>query len=86
MPVTPTPPTKIGELINDPLKNLLADIYTTTQPPVGLPSLALPCGFTKSHLPIGMQLVGPMFSEDLLLRVGHQYQQVTDWHTKKPQL
>jgi len=33
-----------------------------------------------------MQLVGPMFSEDLLLRVGHQYQQVTDWHTKKPQL
>lgn len=84
MPVTPTSPTKIGELINDPLKNLLADVYTTSQNPVGVPSLALPCGFTKSHLPIGMQLVGKMFFEERLLNLGYRYQQVTDWHTKKP--
>ncbi len=84
MPVNPTPPTQIGELMVDPLKNFLADAYTITQNPVGVPSLALPCGFTKSKLPIGMQLVGKMFTEDLLLRLGHQYQQKTDWHKRRP--
>ncbi|OIO14678.1 Asp-tRNA(Asn)/Glu-tRNA(Gln) amidotransferase GatCAB subunit A [Candidatus Gottesmanbacteria bacterium CG11_big_fil_rev_8_21_14_0_20_37_11] len=86
MPVTPTPPTKIGELMTDPLQNLLADVYTVSQNPVGVPSLAIPCGFTKNGLPIGMQLVGSMFSEDLLLRVGHIYQKATDWHKKYPKL
>ncbi len=86
MPVTPTPPTKIGELMTDPLQNLLADVYTVSQNPVGVPSLAIPCGFTKNGLPIGMQLVGRMFSEDLLLRVGHIYQRATDWHIKYPKL
>jgi aspartyl-tRNA(Asn)/glutamyl-tRNA(Gln) amidotransferase subunit A len=85
-PITPTPPTKLGELMSDPLKNFLADIYTTSQNPVGVPSLALPCGLTKSGLPIGAQIVGSMFSEELLLQIGHQYQQLTDYHTKKPQL
>ena len=86
MPVSPTPPTKIGELINDPLKNLLADIYTTSQNPVGVPSLAIPSGFTESGLPIGMQLVGKMFSEELLFKLGYKYQQVTDWHKRKPNI
>lgn len=86
MPVNPTPPTKIGELINDPVQNLLADIFTTSQNLVGVPSLAIPCGFTKNNLPIGMQLVGKMFSEDLLLQIGHKYQQITNWHTRKPRL
>jgi aspartyl-tRNA(Asn)/glutamyl-tRNA(Gln) amidotransferase subunit A len=83
-PVNPTPPTKIGELINNPLQNLLADIYTTSQNPVGIPSLAIPSGFTKDNLPIGAQIVGQMFSEELLLRIGHQYQQITDWHKRLP--
>lgn len=83
IPVTPTPPTKLGELINNPLENFLADIYTTSQNPVGVPSLALPCGFTKNNLPIGMQLVGNMFSEDILLTLGHQYQRLTEWHKRK---
>lgn len=86
MPVNPTPPTKIGELISDPLQNLLADIFTVSQNPVGVPSLAIPCGFTSDNLPIGMQLVGRMFSEDVLLRIGYAYQQVTDWHKKSPNL
>ncbi|MBI4099526.1 Asp-tRNA(Asn)/Glu-tRNA(Gln) amidotransferase subunit GatA [Candidatus Microgenomates bacterium] len=86
MPVNPTPPPKIGTLIADPVASYLADIYTYSQNPVGVPALAIPCGFTKSNLPIGMQLVGQMFSEDLLLRIGHQYQQVTDWHTRKPKI
>lgn len=85
-PIMPTPPPKIGELLNNPLQNLLADIYTTSQNPVGVPSLALPCGFTKTGLPIGAQIVGQMFSEELLLALGHQYQQITDFHLQKPKL
>ena len=86
MPVNPTPPTKIGELIGDPLQNLLADVFTVTQNPVGVPSLAVPCGFTSNKLPIGMQIIGKMFTEELLLNIGHQYQQVTDWHKRKPKI
>jgi aspartyl-tRNA(Asn)/glutamyl-tRNA(Gln) amidotransferase subunit A len=86
MPVTPFHPNKLGEFEGDPIKNILTDIYTVTQNPAGVPALALPCGFSKSGLPIGMQLVGKMFSESLLLNIGHQYQQITNWHTKKPNL
>lgn len=86
MPISPTVATKIGDLISDPLANMLADLYTTTVNQVGIPSLALPAGFSKEGLPIGMQLVGPKFSEGLLLGIGHQYQQATDWHTRSPQL
>ena len=85
-PIMPTPPPKIGELLSNPLHNLLADIYTTSQNPVGVPSLAIPCGFTNSKLPIGGQLVGKMFSEELLLRIGHQYQQLQKWEKEKPRL
>lgn len=84
MPVNPTPAPKIGELMADPLANLLADVYTVSINPVGVPSLAIPAGFTKSGLPIGMQLVGKMFSESLLFQVGHAFQQATDYHTKQP--
>lgn len=85
-PIMPTPPPKIGELLDDPVKNWLADIYTVTLNPAGLPALALPCGFTKEKLPIGMQIQGRAFEEALLLRLGHAYQQVTDWHKRKPEL
>ncbi len=50
----------------------------------GQPALALPCGFTRSGLPIGMQLVGRHFGEATLLRLGHAYQRVTDWHQRQP--
>lgn len=85
MPVTPIPPTKIGECVNDPMQNMLLDVYTTTQNPVGVPSLAVPCGFTPSgNLPVGVQFVGKMFEESLLFQIGHAYQMATDWHTKAP--
>ena len=85
MPVEPMAATKIGELINNPIQNMLADIFTC-QTPVGVPSLAVPCGFTKENLPIGMQIIGKMFAEPLLLQLGYAYQQVTNWHKKKPKL
>jgi aspartyl-tRNA(Asn)/glutamyl-tRNA(Gln) amidotransferase subunit A len=86
MPVSPTMPTKIGELVNDPLSNMLSDLYTTTVNQVGIPSLVLPAGFSADNLPIGMQLVGTKFSESLLLAIGHKYQLATDWHTRSPKL
>lgn len=86
MPVNPTLPPKFGELISDPLTNYLADIYTTSINPVGVPSLALPAGFSRTNLPIGMQLVSKKFAEPLLLALGDQYQKITDWHTRSPKL
>ena len=53
---------------------------------LGLPALALPCGFTSSGMPVGLQLVGPAFAEDRVLAAGHAYQRVTDWHRRRPPL
>jgi amidase len=52
----------------------------------GSPTITMPCGFTANGLPVGFQLVGPLLSEDVLLRAGHAYQQATDWHTHHPSL
>ncbi len=57
---------------------------TTSLPLTGLPGVSVPCGFTKSGLPIGMQLVGRHFDEATLVRIGHAYQNATDWHTRRP--
>jgi len=82
-PVTPSLPVKIGELINDPLKNILEDLYTGTINLVGAPSLAIPAGFAKG-LPIGMQIIGKKFAEKELLQIGYLYQRETDWHKRLP--
>ena len=50
----------------------------------GLPTLALPCGFSSSGLPLSLQLAGRPFDEATVLRVGHAYEQATDWHTRRP--
>jgi aspartyl-tRNA(Asn)/glutamyl-tRNA(Gln) amidotransferase subunit A len=51
----------------------------------GLPALSIPCGFSASGLPIGMQIVGKAFDEPSVFKVGSAYQQITDWHTRVPQ-
>lgn len=85
-PVSPTPPFNLGEKIEDPLTMYLADIFTAPVNLAGVPALALPCGFTKDNLPVGMQLIGPQFSEELLFKVGHFYQQITGYHKQRPNL
>ncbi|HDZ55948.1 MAG TPA: Asp-tRNA(Asn)/Glu-tRNA(Gln) amidotransferase subunit GatA [Pseudomonas xinjiangensis] len=82
-PTSPTPPFKIGEKIDDPVSLYLTDIYTITANLAGVPGIALPAGFAQG-LPLGMQLLGPYFSEARLLNIAHQYQQVTDWHHRAP--
>ena len=84
LPVSPTPAYEIGKLVGEPLKLYMMDMFTIPSSLAGLPSLALPCGFTKSNLPIGMQLIGSRWSEQMLLDIGEKYQNLTDWHTKKP--
>jgi aspartyl-tRNA(Asn)/glutamyl-tRNA(Gln) amidotransferase subunit A len=83
-PTTPTPAFDIGAKIDDPVTMYLNDIYTIGANLAGLPGLSLPCGFVDG-LPMGLQLIGPHFSEDRLLCAGHGYQLATDWHTRTPQ-
>jgi aspartyl-tRNA(Asn)/glutamyl-tRNA(Gln) amidotransferase subunit A len=82
-PISPTPPFLLGEKIDDPLKLYLMDIYTGPASLSGLPSLALPCGFA-GKLPVGMQLIGPRWSDLSLLKLAEQYQELTTWHKEKP--
>ena len=82
-PTSPTPAFPVGEKIDDPVSLYLTDIYTITANLAGVPGVALPAGFSNG-LPVGMQLLGPYFSEPRLLNIAHQYQQATDWHTRAP--
>ena len=82
-PTSPTPAFPIGEKIDDPVSLYLTDIYTITANLAGVPGIALPAGFSNG-LPVGMQLLGPYFSEARLLNIAHQYQQASDWHTRIP--
>lgn len=83
-PVSPITAFKIGE-VADPLQMYLADVLTVSANMAGICGLALPCGFSESGMPIGMQLLGAQFKEETVLRAGHAYQQATDWHTRRPQ-
>lgn len=89
-PVSPTPPWKLGEKVSDPLKMYLSDIFTVTANLAGIPGLSVPIGFidpsasSGQALPVGMQILGPQFSEGLLFQIGHQYEQATEWHKQKP--
>ena len=70
-PTTPTPAFKLGEKTDDPLAMYLADIYTVVGDLVGVPGISVPCGQTKSRLPIGLQILGKHFDEATVLRLGH---------------
>jgi aspartyl-tRNA(Asn)/glutamyl-tRNA(Gln) amidotransferase subunit A len=85
-PVTPTPAFKIGERVDDPLAMYLFDLYTVSTNLAGIAGISVPCGFSKSGLPIGLQLQSPPFEEERLLRGANMFQQATDWHTKKPEM
>src|SRR6185295_6449885 len=84
--LTPTAPTtafKIGEKANDPLSMYLSDIYTISVNLSGVPAISLPCGFDKSGLPIGLQIITKPFAEDMMFRIAYAYEQATEWHKQK---
>lgn len=70
-PTTPTLPFKLGEKTADPMAMYLSDVYTVTANLAGIPALSMPCGFSDSKLPVGLQILGPPFSEARMLRLAH---------------
>ena len=81
-PVSPTAAFDLGS-IKDPVSMYLADIYTLSVNLAGLPGMSIPAGFSD-NLPVGLQLIGNHWSEELLLNTAHQFQMVTDWHNTSP--
>ena len=90
-PVSPTPAFKIGEKVDDPVAMYLEDVFLSSQVLAGIPALSIPCGYTTRHpeeaerseavskggLPIGLQIMGPQFGEETILRAAHAYEKST---------
>jgi len=85
-PTSPTPPFKFGEKADDPLQMYLSDIFTISANLAGIPGINVNCGYTKSELPIGLQIIGKPFDEETILRVAHAYEQATGWYKQRPRL
>jgi len=87
-PVAPTVAWDLGSKADDPVANYLADIFTLSTSLAGLPGMSIPCGFGQGEKnakrPVGLQIIGNYYDEAKLLNVAHQFQQVTDWHTRSP--
>lgn len=87
-PTMPMPAPAIAELKADPdaLRPAELKLLRNTRPfnVWGLPAISVPCGFTKSGLPIGLQIAGPHWREDLVLRLAHAYERATAWHERRP--
>ena len=83
-PTSPFTAFKIGEKADDPLQMYLADVFTLSLNLAGNCGLSMPCGFDSNGLPIGLQLLGPAFGEEKILRAAHAYEQATAWHLQHP--
>ena len=86
--VTPTSaivPFKLGEKLEEPMQMYLSDVCTLPINIAGIPAISIPAGFAD-NLPIGMQIMGKPFSEEILLHIAFAYEQATDWHKRKPKI
>ena len=83
-PTTPSTAFRFGDKGSDPVQMYLSDIFTIGVNLAGLPGMSIPAGFDGQGLPVGLQLIGPHFSEARLLAIAHGYQQATDWHARVP--
>jgi aspartyl-tRNA(Asn)/glutamyl-tRNA(Gln) amidotransferase subunit A len=85
-PTTPTAAYPIGSKTDDPVQMYLNDIFTVAANLTGMPAMSIPCGFSVTGLPIGLQLQANHFDEARMLNVAHRFQQVTDWHLRAPEV
>lgn len=85
-PVAPTPAFRIGEKTADPLQMYLSDIFTIPVNLAGICGISVPAGISSNGLPIGLQLLGRPFDEETILRAAYDFEQATDWHTRKAAL
>ncbi len=83
-PVSPVVAFRIGEKFDDPLQMYLSDVFTLPASLAGIPGISVPCGLTFENLPIGLQILGPHFREELILRIAHQFEQATPFHLQRP--
>lgn len=83
-PTTTSTAFKLNDSSMTPQQMYLSDIYTVSVNLAGLPGISFPVGFSKSGMPIGAQLIGSRFKEDVILRIAHSYQSSTDWHSQCP--
>lgn len=84
-PTLPSTAPRVGVTRGQAMYGELADVLTEPSSVAGLPGISLPCGFVKD-LPVGMQLIGPMWSEELILNTAEEFEKKTDWHKRKPKL
>jgi len=84
-PTSPIVPFKLGEKLEDPMQMYLSDVCTLPINIAGIPAISIPAGFAD-NLPIGMQIMGKPFSEEILLRIAFAYEQATDWHNRNPKI
>jgi aspartyl-tRNA(Asn)/glutamyl-tRNA(Gln) amidotransferase subunit A len=85
-PTAPSTAFPVGEKTDDPLQMYLSDVFTLSMNLAGICGLSLPCGFDTDGLPIGLQVMGPAFGEEQVLRIAHAYEQATNWHLRRPPL
>jgi len=85
-PTAPTPAFRVGEKADDPMAMYLSDIFTISANLAGIPALSMNCGFTRASLPIGLQLIGPNFSEPMLLRAARMLERELDPHARRAKL
>ncbi|HRT62581.1 MAG TPA: Asp-tRNA(Asn)/Glu-tRNA(Gln) amidotransferase subunit GatA [Syntrophales bacterium] len=83
-PATPTPAFRIGEKTDDPLQMYLSDIFTSSANLAGIPGLSVPCGYTQTGLPIGVQFLGDHFQEGKLLQVAHACEKHSGIERRRP--
>jgi aspartyl-tRNA(Asn)/glutamyl-tRNA(Gln) amidotransferase subunit A len=85
-PTAPGTAFKIGVHADDPLAMYLEDVFTLPANLAGIPGISVNAGFDRDDLPVGLQLLGPPYREDVLLQTAHAFQLATDWHTRVPAL
>jgi len=84
-PTSPTVPFALGEKVFNPLQMYLSDVFTIPVNMAGIPGISVPAGMADS-LPVGLQILGPPFGEEIILRLAYAYEQATPWHTLRPPL
>lgn len=85
-PTNPWTALPVGASKDNPMYGEMADALVEPSSIAGLPGINVPCGISKQGLPVGFQLIGPQFSEGLILNVAYQFEQATEFHTLKPKL
>ncbi len=83
-PTSPTPAFRIGERTADPLSMYLSDVYTVSCNLAAIAGISVPCGFTGAGLPVGLQIITDVFTEEKLLRIARMYERECDWADRPP--